>query len=269
MTTPEDELRMPFWSHLEELRKRIVRSLILVAIGFGACFNYSEDILRLLMWPMNTRMEVSSSFPFFSVTPNPTPQKLHYTTLIEPFWSHLKIALIAGIMVVFPFIMYQLWKFISPGLMQKERKYVGFFVFFSSLFFGIGVLFCYFFLLPFAVPFLMTYKTENLIAIIRIGDYIDFILKFLLASGIVFELPLIIVLLSRMGIVNPDTLAKYRKFAFLGAFIIGAILTPTPDVFNQTILSVPIYLLYEIGILAARLFGKRKKPGSKELTETS
>jgi sec-independent protein translocase protein TatC len=172
-------------------------------------------------------------------------------------------------MVVFPFIMYQLWKFISPGLMQKERKYVGFFVFFSSLFFGIGVLFCYFFLLPFAVPFLMTYKTENLIAIIRIGDYIDFILKFLLASGIVFELPLIIVLLSRMGIVNPDTLAKYRKFAFLGAFIIGAILTPTPDVFNQTILSVPIYLLYEIGILAARLFGKRKKPGSKELTETS
>ena len=268
MTTPEDELRMPFWSHLEELRKRIVRSLILVAIGFGACFNYSEDILRLLMWPMNTKMEVTSAFPFFSVTPNPTPQKLHYTTLIEPFWSHLKIALIAGIMVVFPFIMYQLWKFISPGLMQKERKYVGFFVFFSSLFFGIGVLFCYFFLLPFAVPFLMTYKTENLIAIIRIGDYIDFILKFLLASGIVFELPLIIVLLSRMGIVNPDTLAKYRKFAVLGAFIIGAILTPTPDIFNQTILSVPIYLLYEIGILAARLFGKRKKPESKELTET-
>ncbi len=269
MAMPEDELRMPFWSHLEELRKRIVRSLILVAIGFGGCFNYSEDILRLLMWPMNTKMEILTSYPFISITPNPTPQKLHYTTLIEPFWSHLKIALIAGIMVVFPFIMYQLWKFISPGLLQKERKYVAYFVFFSTLFFGIGVLFCYFLLLPFAVPFLMTYKTENLIAIIRIGDYIDFVLKFLLASGIVFELPLIIVLLSRMGIVNPDTLAKYRKFAVLGAFIIGAILTPTPDVFNQTILSVPIYLLYEIGILAARLFGRRKKPESKDVTETS
>jgi sec-independent protein translocase protein TatC len=118
-----------------------------------------------------------------------------------------------------------------------------------------------------AIPFLLSYKTENLIAIIRIGDYIDFVLKFLLASGVVFELPLVIVLLSRMGIVNPDTLAKYRKFAFLGAFIVGAILTPTPDVFNQTILSIPVYLLYEFGILAARIFGRRKKPKSLEPTE--
>ena len=268
MANPEEELRMPFWSHLEELRKRIVRSLILVAVGFGVCFNYSEDILRLLMWPMNTKMTFHFSFPFITTVPNGDPQKLHYTTLIEPFWSHLKISLIAGIMLVFPFIMYQLWKFISPGLLQKERKYVGYFVFFSSLFFGIGVLFCYLFLLPFAIPFLLTYKTENLIAIIRIGDYIDFVLKFLLASGVVFELPLIIVLLSRMGIVSPDWLAKYRKFAFLGAFIVGAILTPTPDIFNQTILSIPIYLLYEIGILASRIFGKRKKPDTAEPTET-
>jgi len=268
MATPEEELRMPFWGHLEEFRKRIVRSLILVAVGFGVCFNYSEDILRLLMWPMNTKMEFGVSFPFITATPIAAPQKLHYTTLIEPFWSHLKIALIAGIMLVFPFIMYQLWKFISPGLHKKERQYVGYFVLFSSLFFGIGVLFCYTLLLPFAIPFLISYKTESLIAIIRIGDYIDFVLKFLLASGVVFELPLVIVLLSRMGIVSPDWLAKYRKFAFLGAFILGAILTPTPDVFNQTILSIPIYLLYELGILFARLFGKSKKPSSTELKET-
>ena len=129
-------------------------------------------------------------------------------------------------------------------------------------------MFCYLLLLPFAIPFLLAYKTENLIAIIKIGDYIDFVLKFLLASGAVFELPLIIVLLSRMGIVNPDTLAKYRKYAFLGSFILGAILTPTPDVFNQTIMSLPIYLLYEAGILAARLFGKKRKPSSTDLTET-
>ncbi len=268
MATPEEEARMPFWSHLEELRKRIVRSLILIAVGFGVCFNYSEDILRILMWPMNMKIEFQLVYPFISIVPNANPQKLHYTTLIEPFWSHLKIALIAGIMVVFPFIMYQVWKFVAPGLHIKEKKYIGLFIFFSSLFFGIGVLFCYFFLLPFAVPFLLTYKTENLIAIIRIGDYIDFILKFLLASGIVFELPLIIVLLSRMGIVNPGTLAKYRKFAFLGAFIVGAILTPTPDIFNQTILSIPIYLLYEIGILASRVFGKKKKQNSTELAES-
>jgi sec-independent protein translocase protein TatC len=265
MAMPEEEQRMPFWSHLEELRKRIVRSLVIIAVGFGVCFNYSEDILRILMWPMNTRMKFQLVYPFISVIPTAAPQKLHYTTLIEPFWSHLKIALITGIMLVFPFIMYQVWKFIAPGLHFKEKKYVGLFIFFSSFFFGIGVLFCYFFLLPFAVPFLLTYKTENLIAILRIGDYIDFILKFLLASGIVFELPLIIVLLSRMGIVNPDMLAKYRKFALLGAFILGAILTPTPDIFNQTILSIPIYLLYEIGILASRIFGKRKSKSTEPM----
>ena len=266
---PEEELRMSFWNHLEELRKRLVRSILWIAVGFGVCFNYSEDILRLLMWPMNAKLPFGTSFPFLSSIPNKVEQKLHYTTLIEPFWSHLKIALIAGIMLVFPMIMYQVWKFIGPGLMPKERRYVGAFVFFSTGFFILGVLFCYILLLPFAIPFLLTYKTENLIAIIKIGDYIDFVLKFLLASGAVFELPLIIVLLSRMGIVNPDTLAKYRKYAFLASFILGAILTPTPDVFNQTIMSIPIYLLYEAGILAARLFGKKKKkPASTELTET-
>jgi sec-independent protein translocase protein TatC len=146
---------------------------------------------------------------------------------------------------------------------------VGFFVFFSTLFFGIGILFCYLLLLPFSVPFLLSYKTENLIAIIKIGDYIDFVLKFLLASGVVFELPLIIVLLSRMGIVSPDLLARYRKFAFLAAFVIGAILTPTPDVFNQTLISIPIYLLYEVGIIASRIFGRKKKSDSTDLTETT
>jgi sec-independent protein translocase protein TatC len=267
---PEEELRMPFWSHLEELRKRLIRSILWIAVGFGVCFNYSENILKLLLWPMNMKLIFGSSFPYLSIVPNQVQQKLHYTTLIEPFWAHLKIALITGIMLVFPMIMYQLWKFISPGLLPKERRYVGLFVSLSTIFFSIGVIFCFTLLLPFAIPFLLSYKTESLIAIIKIGDYIDFVLKFLLACGVVFELPLLIVLLSRMGIVSPDWLAKYRKYAFLAAFIIGAILTPTPDVFNQTILSIPIYLLYELGILAARIFGKKKKgPDSTELTETT
>jgi sec-independent protein translocase protein TatC len=265
---PDEELRMPFWNHLAELRKRIVWSAIWIAIGFGICFNFSEDILKLLLGPMNTKLTIQHTFPYISAVPNKVQEKLHYTTLIEPFWSHLKIALIAGLMLVFPLVMYQLWKFISPGLLPKERRYAGSFVIFSTLFFAVGVLFCYMLLLPFAIPFLLAYKTENLIAIIKIGDYIDFVLKFLLASGVVFELPLIIVLLSRMGIVSPDWLAKYRKYAFLASFILGAILTPTPDVFNQTLISIPIYLLYEIGILFARMFGKKKKPESTELTKT-
>jgi sec-independent protein translocase protein TatC len=263
-----DELRMPFWSHLEELRKRLVRSILWITVGFAACFNFSEDLLRLLLWPMNRKLVLLGSFPFFSTELNEVQQKLHYTTLIEPFWAHLKIALIAGIMLVFPMIMLQVWKFISPGLLPRERRYVGYFIFFSTAFFGAGVLFCYFFLLPFAIPFLLNYKTEELIAIIKIGDYIDFVLKFLLASGIVFELPLLIVLMNRMGIVSTEALAKYRKVALLGSFILGAILTPTPDIFNQLLLSVPIYLLYEIGILASRVFGSKKKPQSTDMTTT-
>jgi len=264
----EDGARMSFWGHLEELRKRLVRSAIIIAAGFCVCFYFSEDILRWLMWPMNMKLTVESTFPFLNSVPNEVQQKLHYTTLIEPFWSHLKIALIAGIMLVFPFIMYQVWGFLSPGLLPRERQYVGVFVVFSTLFFVVGVIFCYVLLLPFAIPFLLTYKTENLIAIIKIGDYIDFVLKFLLASGAIFELPLIIVLLSRMGIVSPNWLAKYRKYAFLGSFILGAIITPTPDIFNQTIISIPIYLLYETGILFARIFGKSKKQTSTEPTKT-
>jgi len=264
----EEELQMPFWSHLAELRKRIAWSLVSILIGFGICFNFSEDLLKLLMWPMNVKLTIMTSFPFVFATPAEVQQKLHYTTLIEPFWTHLKIALIAGVMLAFPFVMHQIWKFIAPGLLQKERRYAGVFVIFSTLFFALGVLFCFFLLLPFAVPFLLTYKTENLIAIIRLGDYTDFVMKFLLASGLVFELPLVIVLLSRMGIVSPNWLAKYRKYAFLASFILGAILTPTPDVFNQTLISIPIYILYEAGILMARVFGRKKKSESTDLTET-
>ncbi len=182
--------------------------------------------------------------------------------------SHLKIGFIAGLMIVIPVILLQIWKFISPGLMPRERKYAGQFVFFSTLFFAVGVLFCFIALLPMAIPFLITYKTEHLKPIIRLGDYIDFTLKFMLASGAVFELPLVMIILGRMGIINAEILTKFRKYAFLVAFVIGGLLTPTPDVFNMTLMSLPIYLLYEIGILGVRFFGRKKKPESKDLAET-
>jgi sec-independent protein translocase protein TatC len=256
----EDELRMSFWSHLTELRKRIVYAAIAIGIGFIACFNYSEDILGLLLMPMNSTMTFHAAYPFLHFEPNKTTQDLYFTTLIEPIMSHLKIGFIAGIMVMVPIILYQVWKFISPGLLPRERKYAGQFVFFATLFFYIGVLFCFYLLLPFAVPFLITYKTEHLKPIIKLADYIDFTLKFMLASGAVFELPLVMIILGRMGIISPEILTKFRKYAFLIAFIIGGIVTPTPDVFNMTLMSLPIYFLYEIGILGVRFFGRKRKP---------
>ncbi|MGC1455974.1 MAG: twin-arginine translocase subunit TatC [Nitrospirota bacterium] len=264
----EDEFRMSFWSHLTELRKRIVYSAIAIGIGFIVCFNYSEDILGLLLLPMNSTMTYHTTYPFLHFEPNKTSQDLYFTTLIEPIMSHLKIGFIAGIMLMVPVILYQIWKFISPGLLPRERKYAGQFVFFATAFFFVGVLFCFFLLLPFAVQFLVTYKTEHLKAIIKLADYIDFTLKFMLASGAVFELPLVMIILGRMGIINPNVLTKFRKYAFLISFIIGGIVTPTPDVFNMTIMSLPIYFLYELGILGVRFFGRKKKPASTDLTET-
>ena len=264
----EDELRMSFWSHLSELRKRIVYAAVAIGIGFIVCFNYSEQILGLLLLPMNSTMSYHASFPFLHFEPNKTNQDLYFTTLIEPIMSHLKIGFIAGIMLMVPVILYQVWMFISPGLLPRERKYAGQFVFFATFFFYVGVVFCFFLLLPFAVPFLITYKTEHLKAIIKLADYIDFTLKFMLASGAVFELPLVMIILSRMGIINADILVKFRKYALLVSFVIGGLVTPTPDVFNMTLMSLPIYLLYEIGILGVRFFGRKKKPESKDLTET-
>ncbi|OGW36063.1 MAG: twin arginine-targeting protein translocase TatC [Nitrospirae bacterium GWC2_56_14] len=259
---------MPFWSHLAELRKRLVISAIAIAIGFAACFSFSEDLLGVLMMPLNMTMSYQASFPFLVFTPNPVKHELFFTTLTEPFMAHLKIAFVAGLILAVPIILLQIWKFISPGLMPRERRYTGYFVSFSTLFFAAGVLFCFFLLLPYAVPFLIGYKTEHLNPIIRIGEYIDFTLKFLLGAGAVFELPLIIILLSRMGILQPASLAKFRKFAFLISFVIGAIITPTPDAFNMTLMSLPIYILYEIGILGARLFGRKRGTHTTDLTET-
>jgi sec-independent protein translocase protein TatC len=267
-TENPDEAKMSFWSHLEELRKRIVYIAIAVGAGFIVCFNVSEKILGMLLLPMNATMSVTGDFPFVAFTPHKNTHELHFTALTEPFMSHLKIGFIAGLMLAVPVILHQTWKFVSPGLLPKERKYAGQFVFFSTLFFTAGVLFCFFFLLPFAVPFLVSYKTEHLTPIIKIGDYIDFTLKFMLASGAVFELPLVLILLGRMGIVSHAFLARNRKYAFLISFIVGALVTPTPDVFNMTLMSVPIYLLYEIGLLGVRIFGRKRESGGTDLMET-
>jgi sec-independent protein translocase protein TatC len=266
MASPEDG-KMSFWGHLDELRKRLVNVSIAIGVGFVLCFAYSEQILGLLLLPMNATISFSSQYPFIAFTPNKIVQTLHFTALTEPFMSHLKIGFISGIMLMIPVLLHQIWLFIAPGLLPRERRYAGQFVFFSTIFFAVGVIFCFFILLPIAVPFLISYKAEHLTPIIKIGDYIDFTLKFMLATGAVFELPLIMILLGRMGIVQIETLTKSRKYAFLIAFVIGGLLTPTPDAFNMTIMSIPIYLLYELGILGVRIFGRRKDPDSTSLTE--
>jgi sec-independent protein translocase protein TatC len=176
----------------------------------------------------------------------------------EAFWMHMKISLIAAFIASLPVIFSQLWKFISPGLLHKEKKYVVPFVFITTVFFLVGAAYCFFLVLPFAMGFLLTYKTASMTPMLSVGSYVDFCLKFILAFGAIFELPIAIIFFTRMGFVTPKTLAKNRKYAILLAFIVAAILTPTPDVFNQTLMAVPMIVLYEVGVLVSRIFVRSK-----------
>jgi sec-independent protein translocase protein TatC len=238
---PEDaaEGRMPFLAHLGELRQRIMVCLIALLVGFVPPFIVSERIITWLARPI-------------------APIKLAFLEPTEPFWVNMKVALITGGFLVLPVILYQVWAFIAPGLLPHERKFAVPFVLLSTLFFFLGATFALTVVIPFAVKFLVSYKTENLVATLSVGRYIDFVLKFTLAFALVFELPLAITLGTRLGLVTPEFLARNRKYAILLSFVAAAMLTPTPDAFNQLLMAGPLVLLYEAGIVAARLFGRRR-----------
>ncbi|MFZ3136696.1 MAG: twin-arginine translocase subunit TatC [Thermodesulfovibrionales bacterium] len=252
---------MSFLGHLGELRKKITVSLIATCVTFMVTFNYSEKILESLMFPLRYTLDFSVTKMYMYFIPQ---DKLHNTKLVflapaEGFWMNMKIAMVAALILALPVIFQQLWSFISPGLHGKEKKYVVPFVLTATGLFLVGGAFCFFIVLPFAMGFLLTYKVGDfMMPLLSVGQYVDFCLKFILAFGAVFELPIIILFATRMGLITTQTLAKNRRYAVLIAFIVAAILTPTPDVFNQTLMAVPMIILYEVGIIAARIFVRRK-----------
>jgi sec-independent protein translocase protein TatC len=235
--------KMPFMEHLGELRTRIMRSLYFLLGGLLIAFPFSEKITDFLARPV-TKLGY----------------KLVFTAPAEAFWVQMKVALICGLFIAAPGILYQVWAFIAPGLHSHERKYAVPFVVIGSLMFIAGGAFSLFVVTPYAIAFLLSYARETLQPMITLENHVDFLLKFTLAFGLVFELPLIITLLARMGVVTTKQLSKNRKYAILGAFIAGAVLTPTPDAFNQTLMAGPLILLYEVGIICARIFGRRPAP---------
>lgn len=253
------DFKMPLTEHLVELRKRILVSLSAVLVAFCVCFFFSEQIFTVLTMPLKGYFTFLRSYPYWDFVRRKEAFSLVFLSPTEAFWAHIKISMIAGLVISVPVIFHQFWKFISPGLLEKEKKYVAPFVFSGTMLFLIGAAFCFLVILPFAIQFLLTYKTASLTPLISVGNYMDFCLKFILAFGLIFELPLIIVILTRIGVVTPETLAKKRKYAILVAFIAAAILTPTPDAFNQVLMAVPIILLYEVGILLSRLFVRKRR----------
>src|SRR5881409_2427875 len=234
------EDRMSFMEHLGELRVRIVRALTALLVGSVPGLYFSQNIVDWLARPV-TKLNYS----------------LVFTSPAEALWVQMKVGLIVGLFLAAPGILWQVWAFIAPGLHQHERKYAIPFVLIGSVMFLAGGAFSLFVVTPYAIAFLLSYARERLQPMITLENHIDFLLKFTLAFGAVFELPLVITLLARMGVVTAKQLSKNRKYAILGAFIAGAVLTPTPDAFNQTLMAGPLILLYEVGIVCARVFGRR------------
>ncbi len=258
--------KLPITEHLGELRNRIFISLATLFIGFLIAFNFSEEIFNILIFPLKYNLVLSLENPYFQFVPQ---NKLEDTKLVflapaEALWMSIKISIVSAIILGLPVFLYQIWKFISPGLLKHEKKYILPFIFSSTALFLVGTSFCFFIVLPFAISFLLSYKVGDiLVPMLSVGMYIDFCLKFILAFGLIFQLPIVIIFLTKMGIVSPEFLAKNRKYAILIAFILAAILTPTPDAFNQILMAVPIYILYEAGVWLSKLF-KRKDAIAKE-----
>jgi len=237
------EEKQPFMSHLEELRKRLICCAIAVGVGFVVAYIFSEQLFQLLVLPLREVM--------------PEGEKLIFTNLPEMFFAYLKVAFVAGIMAAAPVIFYQIWLFVAPGLYQKERKYLIPFVVSSTLLFVGGALFGYFIVFPFGFKFFIGFANEYVKALPSVKQYFSFSIKLLFAFGVVFELPVVIFFLSKIGIVTPELLRKKRKYAILLTFALAAILTP-PDVITQCMMAVPLIVLYEIGILVAAIARKKK-----------
>lgn len=242
----ENNDRLPFMAHLEELRKRLMISSAAWLVAFLFCYSFGEELFNYISAPVRNVLPKGHSLVFITAT--------------EPFFTYLKVGALAGLLIALPVILWQLWAFIAPGLFKHEKKLALPFVIASCLCFGCGAYFGFFFVFPMIYKFLIEYGigSGEISAMLSMGAYLSLTSKLLIAFGLVFELPIIIFFLARMGIVDHIWLAKNRKFALLAAFIIGAILTP-PDIFSQTALALPFVILYEVGIIVARLFGKKKK----------
>lgn len=245
----ETEEKIPFTAHLEELRKRLITSFVAVGIGFALSYGFKEKLFQILTQPLISVMKQGET--------------LIYTGLPEAFFTFLKVSFLSGFMIASPVIIYQFWMFVAPGLYDREKRLLIPIVILSSFFFIGGALFGYFIVFPYGFDFFLGFATETIRPMPSMKEYLSFSAKLLLAFGLVFELPLVITFLAKLGIVTVPFLKKNRKYALLLFFVGAAILTP-PDVVTQVMMALPLMVLYEISIIGARIFGRKKEPPTAE-----
>jgi sec-independent protein translocase protein TatC len=244
----EDE-KLPFTSHLEELRKRLITAFIAIGVGFVIAYGFKERLFNILVQPLTKVMKEGET--------------LIYTGLPEAFFTYLKVAFLTGLMVASPIILYQFWMFVAPGLYKKERSMMIPIVTLSSFFFIGGALFGYFVVFPWGFKFFLGFATETIRPLPSMKEYFGFSAKLLLAFGLVFELPIVLTFMAKLGLVSVEFLKKNRKYALLLFFAGAAILTP-PDVITQVMMALPLMVLYEVSIIGAKIFGKKKAAPKEE-----
>jgi len=237
----EDGLEMSFLDHLEELRWRIIYSLIGLVVGTAISWIFIDTLVdKVLLKPArDSGASLQNLKPFGQL------------------FMYMEVAIIAGVVISLPNLFYQFWKFLSPALRKRERKYIKSIVFFSTICFLCGIAFAYFVMIPFALKFAVQFGSEAIKNEFAINEYLSIILSILIGAGIVFELPMISFFLTKIGILSPEFMRKYRRHAIVVIFILAAVLTPGTDPVSQVILAIPLFLLYEISILISKYAAKK------------
>lgn len=242
---PENQAS-PLMDHLIELRKRLIWVFLTMAIGTGICFAFVEDIYGFLVSPLSDAMGENGS------------QRLIYTGLTEAFFTYMKVAFFAGIFITFPVLLAQIWMFVAPGLYRNEKKAFLPFLVATPVLFFLGGACVYFVVLPMAWPFFLSFQTSGAETVLpiqleaRVSEYLDLIMTLIFAFGLCFQLPVLLTLMGKAGLITPEWLAQKRKYALIITFIVAAFLTP-PDVISQVLLALPIMALYELSIILIRM----------------
>ena len=246
----DDGKKQGILGHLDELRRRITKSAIAIGVGTAVAFVFAERIFGILVLPAGDI-------------------DLVYVEMTEMIGTYFRVCLIAGVILGMPYLVYQILMFIVPGLAPNEKKSVYLIVPWIALSFVAGVIFGYFIMVPPLTRFLISFQSDIATPMIKVSNYVSVVSRLLLAIGIVFELPVITTFLAKIGIITPEWLASKRKIALIAIFVVAAIITPTPDPINQSLVAVPILILYEISILLAKMVTRKKKKQQEESSSSS
>lgn len=240
-----NERGMALTEHLRELRKRLMISVAAVVVGFLVSYYYSEILYKVLARPLLNALK-------------PGQEYLVFTGVVEPFFIYMKVGFAGGMILASPVILYEIWAFVAPALYSREKVWFISIVLSSLVLFAAGALFAYLVVFPFGFKYLLSYSSQEIKPLLSMSEYFSMVTMLLLAFGAIFQLPLGILVLARLGIVTARQLISWWRYALVVILLVSAILTPTPDIFNQLLMAGPLMVLYALGIVVAKLLGKKK-----------